>query len=64
MSNAGALRLLILKGRLTLSAHALGFGTTGAAPDFDVTHHSVTAEMTGDWKVVDSANIGCFHGLR
>lgn len=61
--NARALRLFVLKGRLALCADALGFGAAGTARQFDVVHHSITAEMAGDGEVVNSTNIGCFHFL-
>jgi|GraSoi2013_115cm_1033766.scaffolds.fasta_scaffold653528_1 hypothetical protein len=62
--HAGALRLFVLKGRLAMRADALRFGVAGTPRQFDVMHHSITAEMAGDGEVVNSTNVGCFHFLN
>jgi hypothetical protein len=41
---------------LALRTCALGLGLSGAAHQFDVTNCSVGAKMSGDRKIIDSAN--------
>ena len=56
MANFRTLRLLILKGDLTLWATALRLWLAGAADQLHVADGAVAAEMAGDGEIIDSAD--------
>ena len=53
-----ALRFLVLEDDLTVRANALRLGEASPARHFNITDSSISAEMPGDRKIIDSANGG------
>ena len=65
VSDLRTLRLLIVECDLTFRTNALRLWLPGAAHQLDIVDDAVAAQMGGDGKIVDGADLGgVFHFLR